>query len=479
VADSIFGYFLRKESDDTTDLHKRIAYARWFCSSVPEDEFSGSDKVFYHFAYELQRLSLPLVRDSFFDLTRTFLRPYLIKNKLKVAGTESYTYEDPTHLQPIIDATTEILQAEFDVLETGDYPIESFPVEAKMFFNTRREKLLMDMFLRGSQLINTPEKYVGGGTSDTLQFVSNEVAKIKVIYDDEKLQDIGVYVDSNAGNMDFVTDFGLKTIDEDMHGGLHTGQLLLLDGGPGSGKTKFATAHGMYRAAVLHMQNVLYFVLEQSVREIESILISTHLFNLYGIRVDPAWINFNSITDEETQKKVEAARYDLFESGNYGAMHIVSGSLQLNDMTERMDVMDTLFGPFQLIIVDYMYLLTYQYVREVGMLDTTEVIRRGQRNFKAYLLRKNKAGIAVNQLNREGVDASKNDKDIDETMSAGGMEMYRSADYSIVITYTKAMEAQRKRRLQNPKKRSSAGFGNLLVSVALDVNYFYEEGGDL
>lgn len=476
--DKIFGYFLRKETDDAEEVHKRIAFAKWFCSAIPEAEFSGVDRLFYYLSDELQKLGLPVERESFFDLAGTFLRPYLIKHRIKVQGTESFSYQDPTQLQPIVDATLEVLNAEFDVLEVDEYKTENFPVDAKLMFNARREKRLMDMFLTGSQLMHTPEKGVGG-TTGALEYVSTEIARIKVIYDDEKLKDIGVVLDEGGGQMTFVSDFGLKTIDNDCGGGIFTKQLFSIEGGPGSGKTKFATAHCMYRAAVLHMRNVLYFAIEQSVEEIQALLISHHLFQMYNIRVADSWILKNLIEDDDIKRKVEAARYDLFESGNYGRMHIVSGPLLLNDMFDRMDVLDALFGPFQMIVVDYMFMLTYQYVKEIGFLDTTEVVRRGYRGFKAYLLRKNKAGVGVNQFNREGVEASRADKDIDETMGAGGAEVYRSTDYNMAITATKAMEAQRKRRIQNPKKRGTAGYGSILCSVALDVSYYYEEGGEL
>lgn len=478
MVDKIFGYFLRKPDDDEDSVHKRIAFAKWFCSAIPEAEFTGADRVFYHFSNELQKLGLPLERDNFFDLAHTFLRPYLIKHSLKIPGTESFSYQDPTQIRPIVEAAMEVLNAEFDLIEVGDYSIENFPVEAKLLFNARREKRLMDMFLTGSQLMHTPEKGVGG-TTGALEYVSNEIARIKVIYDDEKLKDIGVFLDESGGQMSFVSDFGLKTIDDDCGGGLYTKQLFSIEGGPGSGKTKFAVAHCMYRAAVMHMRNVLYFAIEQSVEEIKALLISHHLFQMYNIRVADSWILKNLIEDDDVKKKVEAARYDLFESGNYGVMHIVSGPLLLNDMADRMDVLDTLFGPFAMIVVDYMFMLSYQYVREIGFLDTTEVVRRGYRNFKAYLLRKNKTGIGVNQFNRDGVEASRADKDIDETMGAGGAEVYRSTDYNIAITASKAMEAQKKRRLQNPKKRGTAGYGSILCSVALDVSYYYEEGGEL
>ena len=80
--------------------------------------------------------------------------------------------------------------------------------------------------------------------------------------------------------------------------------------------------------------------------------------------------------------------------------------------------------------------------------------------------------ISVNQFNREGVSASKADKDIDATMGAGGMEAYRSTDVNIVITYTDTMAAQGLRKVSMPKSRSSAGFGSIMLTTKLACCYF-------
>ena len=83
-----------------------------------------------------------------------------------------------------------------------------------------------------------------------------------------------------------------------------------------------------------------------------------------------------------------------------------------------------------------------------------------------------KGGISVNQFNREGIAASKADKEIDATMGAGGIEAYRSTDSNITITYTETMAAQGLRKISLPKSRSSAGFGSIMLTTRLGCCYW-------
>ena len=65
-------------------------------------------------------------------------------------------------------------------------------------------------------------------------------------------------------------------------------------------------------------------------------------------------------------------------------------------------------------------------------LDDYKIVSRGYRMFKRYVRKNRKGGISVNQFNREGIAASKADKEIDATMGAGGIEAYRSTDVNIL-----------------------------------------------
>lgn len=477
MLNSLFGFFLRRETDSTEVKRRRHAYATWLCSSIPEQEFESTDRVLYHYIEAGTKIGQALNRDTLEVLMESELRTYLLKTKIKVPGTEEFSLTDQTQIKPFVQTTKELMLVEFDALmEEEAIDLEDFPAQAKIFFDTMKQKRLVSLYTSGFSMINNIQHGVVG-TDDAFEYSEVEISKIKDIYNPVKLKDLGLEEDSAKGKFSFVTDFGIPSIDTDCIG-IYTGQLFDIEAGPGAGKTRFALGSPVYRAATIHKVNVLYFAIEQGRLEIEAMLISRHLFELYNIRVPDSSILKNLITDEDLLAKIEIAREDLFNSGNHGKIEIVEGSLLLNNMIDRMKVLDSTKGPFQLIVIDYMFMLRFQPTKEIRTMDRVEVTRQGYQDFKAYLRYADKAGISINQFNKEGILASRADKEIDETMGAGGIEAFRSTDYNIAMTCTKAMEAQRKRRFQNPKKRGTTGYGSALVSVALDVSYFYEEGGN-
>ena len=140
----------------------------------------------------------------------------------------------------------------------------------------------------------------------------------------------------------------------------------------------------------------------------------------------------------------------------------------------KIKAVDRLQGPFDLIIIDYMALISEQstYGKPKGI---GEIVSYCYKSFKKYVRKNKKAGIAVNQLNRDGITASKANKEITTDMAQGGVEVYRSTDFNLTITATNEMELQNKRKIVQPKKRSSQGMGAILVDVRLGICLWYQQ----
>ena len=152
--------------------------------------------------------------------------------------------------------------------------------------------------------------------------------------------------------MELITDYGLPAIDKDS-GGIYTTQLVDVEAQSGAGKTRFALGSPCYIALTKYKHNVLYFTLEQTKQEIESMLVARHVFELFHIFITDKVINTNKIP-EEHKKTYEAARYDLFESGKYGKFVCVETTLYIESFVSKIKTLDKLKGPFQLICIDYM-----------------------------------------------------------------------------------------------------------------------------
>lgn len=85
-------------------------------------------------------------------------------------------------------------------------------------------------------------------------------------------------------------------------------------------------------------------------------LVARHVFTLYNIQISSGMIQFNRVPPE-LQDKVTAARIDLFESGKYGKIKIINTDLYYETLEQVFRKDDKLFGPFDLVIVDYMGLI--------------------------------------------------------------------------------------------------------------------------
>ena len=169
---------------------------------------------------------------------------------------------------------------------------------------------------------------------------------------------------------------------------------------------------------------------------------------------------------------VEAARYDLFESGKYGKIVCIESELYVENYLNKIRNWDKLKGPFDLIIIDYIGLMKSkpaQYQREKLKAD---IIATTFETFKGYIRTTRKAGIAISQFNREGIAAGNADKEITTEMAQGGITVYRNTDYNIAISMTETMRLQQKRRFSQPKVRASAGFGSFIADTRLGFCYF-------
>ena len=215
----------------------------------------------------------------------------------------------------------------------------------------------------------------------------------------------------------------------------------------------------------------MFLALEQKEEEIRAMLTACHVFWMFGIQMNDKMILSHSIPDE-IRPQYEAARYDLFESGKYGKFVVRELDLYVETFITKIRTLDKLHGPFDLITIDYMGLLESKPADYRRELTEYEIIKTGFKQFKRYLRRSGKAGIAVSQFNREGIQAGKQDKEISTDMAQGGIAVYRNTDYNIAMSMTETMKLQQKRRFSQPKVRSSAGFHNFIVDTRLGFCYF-------
>jgi len=465
----IFGYFLKRAEDSTEDVGKRIAYASWFLDSFPEEEFVKTERLFFKMLELSVKFAIPLTEKYIRTYIASEMRNYILKSKIKVEGTEELNnFEDLVQLESLVARTKDVILGNYYDLLNEAADIDEFIAEADMFMSERLDERVMDILQKSYEMRSA---MVDGktGIGDASNFLVEETSYVTEVYDKEKLEELASDTLMSQGSMLFVTDTGIPGIDSDTLGG-HAGQMYGIEAGPGIGKTRFACGVWTYRAAVYHKKDVAYFALEQSKKEIEALLIARHFYELYSEEMDSKLILFDKVP-EKYKKKVIAAKMDLFESGKYGKIFIRAGAmLYLENFIDKIKMLDKLQGPFDMIVIDYMGLLEQkprkknEYTKE---LQDYEIIKRGYKKFKRYLMNSQKFGIAVNQLNAKGAEKAKKGQDVDTMDAQGGMEVYRSTDYNMTIIATPEMEAKKVREITSPKKRNSEGIGRILCRVRM------------
>ena len=459
----IFAHFISRKDDDM----KRLAYAGWFVQTLPQSEFDGDELLFYKFLEYCVELGVPAKQAYLGVWCNTELRRVLRATDARVPGCESMNYDDPVSFETAIKATIDILNDDYNALESIEANLDDFKVSIATYFHTQQHARITQALSTAYTKLNDTDDVVM--VSD---YLYDTLTAIRELYSDTAFDNLDVDLDNVLDDvtMERVTDCGLPAIDSDS-GGIFTKQLVGIEAQPGAGKTRFSLGTWIYRAVTLYKKNVIYYSLEQSEAEIRAMLIARHVFSMFEYQISDSMITRNEVPDD-LKTYVEAAKFDLFKSGKYGKIVIRETDLFVESFIGRLRNDDRRLGPFDLVCIDYMGLISSkpaQYQREKS---EYEVIRDSYKLYKRYVRNNRKAGIAVAQFNREGIAAGKADKEITTEMAQGGLAVYRNTDYNVSMSMTDTMRAQRKRRFSQPKVRASNGFGTFIADTRLGFCWF-------
>lgn len=464
--DEIFKYFIKRPDD--VDSKKRVGFSYWFTANFPAKEFNQDERLFWEFMKFCSELNEPIDMHHLDVWISSDLRPLLKEINVKVPGCESLSFNDPISFETAVQTTAVVLKDDLTILSSLDANTDNFKVDMKAWIGKKADEKTIEA------LTNTYNIYASteSGVKER-DYAMKALSEIAVIYDDTKLEDLGESVNSIAqeDGRRLITDTGIPAIDSSQ-GGLREGQMFGIQASTGAGKTRFVLGTYVYRALTMHRSNTLFLALEQDKIEVENMLLAHHIFKLFGIVIHTKLLNDNTVP-EEYQAKVEAARLDLFHSGKYGKFYCKSTNLYIEDIAATIDSMDKLQGPFDFVVIDYMGLIKTRSPRMYG--GRYEWIADSYTDFKNYLRRTRKGGIAIGQFNSEGDEAGKADKPILTSHAQGGVGIYRSSDGDLALSYTPQMGAQNMRRVSQVKIRDGAPMPKFLVKTSLGICYFEQE----
>lgn len=461
---SIFTHFISR--GDQVDAERRLSYALWFTDCIPVTEFDGDERLFCEYIEYSAKLGIPLTSRYFSVWLESELREILHKYKIRVKGCETMSFDDPVSFETIYRTTSQVMSDNFRVLEQMESALDDFKVEVASFFKEQRGARLTQVLAQTFDMLNSTDS-----AESAASYAQGMISAIQDVYDVTKLEDLEQSEEKTSSNiMSKVSDCGLPAIDKDS-GGLFTTQLFDVLAQPGTGKTRFVLGTYVYRALTIYKKNVLFCALEQTEPEIEAMVVAAHVFHMFNIQMSDKMILTGDIP-EEIRPQYEAARYDLLESGKYGKFVYKELDLYVETFITKLRTLDKLFGPFDLICIDYMGLIESKPAEFKRELTEPEIIKTAYKQFKRFLRRTRKAGISISQFNREGIAAGKADKEITPEMAQGGLAVFRNTDYNIAISMTDTMKLQQKRRFSQPKVRSSAGFPSFICDTRLGFCYF-------
>lgn len=469
---NILQYFLRRKTDTEADIKKKLTFAKWSSEKFPLEEWDSLDYYLVAFIYHMAEIDSLLNAEYLEKLCALRLKELIYHGKVKTLSTQTLNLKDPILLNEAVRLIEGELYDYVEELSNQPVDIANFGIDLQVFMQEQKERKFRYLLETGVQIRNTGvgEKI---GVTDASNFMLTELAKLEEYYSDNALLELYEYLGSKTEEeLDTILgDTGLGPLDSSLRGWI-PGKLYGIEASSGAGKTRFMVflAYRMVRKFGLRVR---MYALEQSVKELENMFIALHIFMTSNqkIRLPDIEILLLKKLSPELQERVAIARYELFEAEETKGKISISAPTSMNsdEIFSKLSRDDTMFGPFDVFFIDYMYLLTSTNPRA----EQTEIIRTGYRQFKSFCRVKKKVGGAINQLNREGEEAVNNDKMPPMNGAAGGYEVYRNTDYNIVLGAPEVLKAQRMRKLWLPKTRFSDVSPGFIVDTALDVCFFY------
>ena len=463
---TIFSHLLYKNDGQDT---VRSGYVEWFLDTFPCSEFTQDDRLFWHFLRYCSDLSVSAKFSYLQAWIDTELRELLHEVGVRVPGCEQYSFDDPLSFETAVRVTKEVLEDDYKVLESYPIEVSDFKVEMSAYMSSQCKEKMASALANTFEMLNKTDNAIEANI-----YCMNQMSLIQTIYNKDNLKDLDSYTSGSetedSRSLHRVGSFGIPAIDKDS-GGIYTTRLYDVSAQPGKGKTRFTIGQIVYNTITVDHNNVLMLLLEQTVAEAKAMMLALHVFKMFNIQITDAMI-YNNEVPEEYQKNVEAAKYDLFKSGKYGKVEFIEDELYVETFINRINVLDSLKGPFDIIIIDYIGLIESKPAKYAPTLREWEILKVAYRVFKRWVRRHDKAGISVTQFGKEGTQAGRSDKEITADMLQGGMAAARNMDYGVHISSTESMDVQQQVRFGCTKSRYSRGFDSFLCDVRLGFCWF-------
>lgn len=475
--DKIFKYF-------TADSPITVSYINWFTKNFPVSEFTGINKVLYLFLEYCSTLGIVAKRKYLLVFLSTDLKKHVRKHNIRVeALTANFNYDEIAAFEQAVQVISSATVDSFDAYSIQIPEVDdNFKVLLAEFMNTNLKERIMSIFTEEFTKMNQGEDAIVVAES-----TRTALSAVREIYDIEKISDLDFLTgtkteqgDENNKKARLISKTGLAAIDED-YGGCFSKALITFAGQPGGGKTRFLCAVFVYPAMVQYKVGVRIDELELEEYEVQNILLSIHIANLYKIKIPDRDINRDDLSDEQ-RRIVESAKIDLLESGKYGRLRISTKKLVVEDMYDEALNFFKLNKDIEIWAVDYVGRVISKPKDRYSSKNKAEIIDLALIAGKDVAKKADICSIFVNQYNDEGNKAAEMGKPIMVGHIQGGQSVQRHSDYDIAMTATPDQFAARLRMISTTKVRSAVGYSfvplqtDLAISRYTQINKIEERG---
>lgn len=468
--DKIFKWFTEESGKDAS-----LAYCAWFTKEMDVDSFRGVDKLIVCFLRYCSTLHTKVSKRALSFYIKNDLEKDIKKYNIKSDTMDAYDYTQISQLKEAAGILGGLLTSSYDSFVMQDLTDHEFRLDMANFFSERKADAMQTLFTEFY-----PRTMDGSNLEEIGAEMKHHISKIETTYNINKIKNLdfiearGTGDTSDDEDLEYLFDTNIPCVDGD-YLGVYTHLMTTLNAQPGGGKTRMGSIHWAYQCMMAGFDCIWYGT-ELTRTQMENILTAYHIVQLFGgeKKIPDSLLNRKKELSEEQYRIYEAARIDLFESGNYGKFLYTRGCV-LEELDDEVRNLLRVNKNIKLLVIDYMGLIrSVPRDSRARSLEKYQIIEKAYEIVRGILMDCAIHALCINQYNEEGIKAAENGKPIRAGMTEGGHCVFRYTDYDLNLTYTNEQKISSVRMLETGKTRGTPGFDKTMFKVDLAVSLFQQ-----
>lgn len=463
------------------EIDEVLDNTRFLVNRIPVNIFQDEYAIMYQSAKWCVKNNMPLTRDVLQQLMLNS-RDELLDSKKIVLGQDANNDED--RFVEMVNLTL----SEYDSMASEEFESRHLQGETNLYLQTwaqeEMQRLIYDL-----NIIYTEGLRVGTKTYHGAEGVNNYY-KRKYELIDSIVNERKDYLADDINNAqisgleikdkitmeetdtEYISKFGITSIDNQIIGA-KTGEMVVVQGGSGVGKTRYAVGTLGYNALKMG-KNVLHISLEQKPQRIYPMYQARHLLEQLGTRVGLTSGDLIKNTyDASLEGVVQESYIDLADNPDMGNLYVVGRKLEAGDIE---DYLNSIYDEFQfdVVILDHFTLLGTKSSasKYVEMSDAANTLTTACKYFRG----RGFLAVVLNQISSD-VEGKFLKGDTREAKIAGSssQDLLRGSDITLTLYEDENMKEDASMKLLLNKLRDSGYIPDVLMDVDKGRCYFAEK----